>query len=73
MGKTKKVKGTKQTLEYVEQPEKFHVKAVKCKNARQKEFLKTMEDNDITVCNGLAGSGKTYMALYYALKALEKG
>lgn len=73
MGKTKKVKGTKQTLEYIEQPEKFHVKPIKCKNARQKEFLRTMEDNEITVCNGLAGSGKTYVALYYALKALEKG
>lgn len=72
-GKSKKVKGTKQTLEYVEQPEKLHVKPIKCKNARQKEFLKTMEDSEITVCNGLAGSGKTYVALYYALKSLEKG
>lgn len=73
MGKTKKVKGTKQTLEYVEQPEKLHVKTIKCKNARQKEFLKTIEDREVTICNGLAGSGKTYVALYYALKALEKG
>ena len=73
MGKTKKVKGTKQTLEYIEQPEKLHVKNIKCKNARQKEFLKTIEDKEVTICNGLAGSGKTYVALYYALKALEKG
>lgn len=72
-GKSKKVKGTKQTLEYVEQPEKLHVKPIKCKNARQKEFLKAMEDNEITVCNGLAGSGKTYVALYFALKMLERG
>ena len=73
MGKTKKVKGTKQTLEYIEQPEKLHVKTIKCKNSRQKEFLKTIEDKEVTICNGLAGSGKTYVALYYALKALEKG
>ena len=73
MGKTKKVKGTKQTLEYVEQVEKLHVKTIKCKNARQKEFLKTIEDKEVTICNGLAGSGKTYVALYSALKALEKG
>lgn len=73
MGKTKKVKGTKQTLEYIEQPEKLHVKTIKCKNTRQKEFLKTIEDKEVTICNGLAGSGKTYVALYYALKALEKG
>lgn len=73
MGKTKKVKGTKQTLEYVEQPEKLHVKAIKCKNSRQKEFIKVMEQNEITLCDGLAGSGKTYVALHFALKALEKG
>lgn len=73
MGKTKKVKGTKQTLEYVEQPEKLHVKAIKCKNSRQKEFIKAMEQNEITLCDGLAGSGKTYVALHFALKALEKG
>ena len=73
MGKTKKVKGTKQTLEYVDQPEKLHVKPIKCKNSRQKEFLNTMESREITLCDGLAGSGKTYVALYFALKALERG
>ena len=72
-GKSKKVKGTKQTLEYVEQPEKFHVKTIKCKNQRQKEFLNSIDSHEVTICNGLAGSGKTYVALYYALKALEKG
>ena len=72
-GKSKKVKGTKQTLEYVEQPEKLHVKAIKCKNQRQKEFLNSIDSHEVTICNGLAGSGKTYVALYYALKALEKG
>jgi phosphate starvation-inducible PhoH-like protein len=72
-GKSKKVKGTKQTLEYVEQTEKFHVKAIKCKNAKQKEFLKTLDEKIITVCTGSPGSGKTFLALYSALKALEKG
>ena len=72
-GKSKKVKGTKQTLEYVEQPEKLHVKTIKCKNQRQKEFLNSIDSHEVTICNGLAGSGKTYVALYYALKALEKG
>lgn len=72
-GKSKKVKGTKQTLEYVEQPEKLHVKAIKCKNAKQKEFLKTLDEKIITVCTGSPGSGKTLLALYSALKALEKG
>jgi phosphate starvation-inducible PhoH-like protein len=72
-GKSKKVKGTKQTLEYVEQLDKLHVKAIKCKNQRQKEFLNSIDSHEVTICNGLAGSGKTYVALYYALKALEKG
>lgn len=73
MGKSKKKAGTKQQLEYVEKPDKFHVKAIKCKNARQKEFLKTLDDKVITVCTGSPGSGKTFLALYSALKALEKG
>lgn len=72
-GKSKKKAGTKQQLEYVEQPEKFHVKAIKCKNAKQKEFLKTLDGKIITVCTGSPGSGKTFLALYSALKALEKG
>lgn len=72
-GKSKKKAGTKQQLEYVEQPEKFHVKAIKCKNQRQKELLTSIDSHEVTICNGLAGSGKTYVALYYALKALEKG
>ena len=35
-GKSKKVKGTKQTLEYVETEFKLHVPKIKCKNERQK-------------------------------------
>lgn len=72
MGKTKKVKGTKSTLEYKEDPERFHVKQLKCMNGRQKEFVKAIEEKEITVCTGLAGSGKTYVALSVALKMLEK-
>lgn len=71
-GKSKKVKGTKQTLEYVEEPEKLHVKQIKCKNPRQKEFLKCISEHEVTICTGIAGSGKTYLAVYEALKMLEK-
>lgn len=70
--KSKKKKGTKQTLVYVEEPKKLHVKTIKCKNARQKEFLRTIEENEVTVCTGIAGSGKTFLACYQALKMLEK-
>lgn len=71
-GKSKKVKGTKKTLEYREEPEKLHVKHLKCMNSRQKEFVHSIEDKEITICTGLAGSGKTYVSLAMALKMLEK-
>ena len=71
-GKSKKVKGTKQTLEYQEEPKKLHVKQLKCMNARQKEFVHSIENREITICTGLAGSGKTYVSLAVALKMLEK-
>ena len=72
MGKTKKVKGTKQTLTFTEGEKPFHVKAIKCKSAKQKEFLKAVESSTITLCNGIPGSGKTFLACYAALKMLEK-
>ena len=72
MAKSKKVKGTKQTLEFVETPEKLHVKQIKCKNQRQKEFLNTIDSHEVTICTGIAGCGKTYLAAYKALKMLEK-
>ncbi len=72
MGKTKKVKGTKQTLERVEMEKPFHVKAIKCKSLKQKEFLQAVDTHTVTLCNGLPGTGKTFLACYAALKMLEK-
>lgn len=72
-GKSKKVKGTKQTLEYVEKEDKLHVKPIKCKNARQKELLNSIMENEITLAKGDAGCGKSFVSLYAALKLLEKG
>lgn len=71
-GKSRKVKGTKQQMEFVEEPKKLHVKQLKCMNLRQKEFVRAIEEKEITICSGLAGSGKTYVALAMALKMLEK-
>jgi phosphate starvation-inducible protein PhoH and related proteins len=71
-GKSRKVKGTKQQMEFVEEPKKLHVKQLKCMNPRQKEFVRDIEEKEITICSGLAGSGKTYVALAMALKMLEK-
>lgn len=71
-GKSKKVLGTKQTLEFVEEEKKFHVKQIKCMNSRQKEFLKSIESHEVTICSGTPGSGKTFLSLYAFLKMLEK-
>ena len=71
-GKSKKKDGTKQTLEYVEQTPKFHVKPIKCRTSKQKDFLNCINTHDVSICVGPAGTSKTYTAVYAALKALEK-
>lgn len=38
---------------------------------KQKDFLDVIEANTITICEGLAGTGKTLTALSYAIKALK--
>ena len=40
------------------------------KTDKQEEFYKTIESNTISFCTGPAGTGKSYISLYYALKAL---
>lgn len=72
MGRTKKVKNTKQQLEYVEEEKKLHVKQIKCMNLRQKEFLNSINASEISICVGPAGCGKTYLSLWQGLKYLEK-
>lgn len=37
---------------------------LKCRNSKQKYFLNQIRGHDITICDGIAGSGKTYIALY---------
>ena len=45
---------------------------IKCKSDEQIEFLKSIENNDITLCTGKAGVGKTYIAMGIALDLLQK-
>lgn len=40
------------------------------KSDNQKNFIKTIIDNDITFCQGLAGSGKTHIAIGIAIEWL---
>lgn len=41
------------------------------KNDSQKELLRSIKKNEITICAGKAGCGKTYVTLGYALKLLK--
>jgi len=43
---------------------------LKCKNDRQKNFIRLINDHDIVVCAGPAGTGKTFIACAEALKLL---
>lgn len=44
---------------------------LKCKNKKQKEYSKLIEDKDIVICTGPAGTGKSYVALATALELLK--
>lgn len=41
------------------------------KNDSQKELLRSIKENEITICSGKAGCGKTFVTLGYALKLLK--
>jgi phosphate starvation-inducible PhoH-like protein len=43
---------------------------LKCKNERQKEFIRLINKKEITICAGPAGTGKTYVACAEALRLL---
>ncbi|MFM2010792.1 MAG: PhoH-like protein [Bacteroidota bacterium] len=45
---------------------------LKCKNERQKQFVRLIDSKDIVICAGPAGTGKTYVACAEALKLLAK-
>ena len=42
------------------------------RTSKQEIFYKELEKNDLTFCAGPAGSGKTYIAVTYALQSLAK-
>jgi phosphate starvation-inducible PhoH-like protein len=46
--------------------------SVKCANDRQKELKKSIENNEITISIGPAGTGKTYLSLLTALHLLKQ-
>lgn len=44
---------------------------LKCKNERQKEFSLSIKRNEITICAGPAGTGKTFIACAEALRLFK--
>lgn len=45
---------------------------LKCKNKKQKELVKSIQDNKITIVKGVFGVGKTYVINSIALKMLKE-
>lgn len=46
-------------------------RAIRAKTAGQKKYIEAMEQNGIVFCIGPAGTGKTYLAMAMAIKALK--
>lgn len=44
---------------------------VKCKTENQKKLVNLIKEKEITICCGLAGCGKTFLACYQALNLLK--
>ena len=46
--------------------------SIKAKNDSQIDFIQKIKDNEITICSGAAGCGKTYLAVGQALKLVKQ-
>ena len=44
---------------------------VKCLNTKQKDYLNLIKEKEITIASGLAGTGKSYMAIATAIELLQ--
>jgi phosphate starvation-inducible PhoH-like protein len=45
--------------------------SLKCKNETQKKLMNNIKENDVTICSGPAGTGKTLISIYEALLMLK--
>lgn len=45
---------------------------IKCKTENQKHFVTQLREKEVTICSGLPGTGKTYLACAVALELLKK-
>lgn len=53
---------------------KYITKDIKleAKNDKQKELIRSIKNDEITICSGPPGTGKTYVSLVYALNLIRK-
>jgi phosphate starvation-inducible PhoH-like protein len=70
--KTKSKKNASYSLNNNSSPSKLLV-TVTAKNAGQKQALKAISDNKITFIHGVAGSGKTHLAVGWGVQEMLKG
>ena len=45
---------------------------IKCRTIGQRNYVKALQENTVTICIGPAGTGKTYLAVAAAVSALRK-
>jgi phosphate starvation-inducible PhoH-like protein len=64
--KTVNTRAVKKTLTKEELLESIKL-SIKCKNETQKKLINTIKENDVTICTGVAGTGKTLISVYEAL------
>lgn len=50
----------------------YRGRPVKCKTIGQKNYVKAIGENTVTICIGPAGTGKTYLAMAMAVNALKR-
>ena len=54
--------------------EKVYIKKkIEAKSTNQRKYIRSIKANDVTFCNGPAGSGKTHLAVAMAIDFLTKG
>lgn len=47
-------------------------KAIRPQTAGQREYVRVLEENSVVFCTGPAGTGKTYLAIAMAVRALQR-
>ena len=77
MGRKKNLKGIdddeRSFIDYANSSKFLNYKInLKCKNKKQKDLVKTIEENKIVFVEGVFGVGKTYVINSIALKMLKE-